>query len=290
MEERRRIVVDPLTGEVVDEESGVVLQDRAIDTGPEWRAYSYDEWMSRARAARSTGSEGVHDHGLHTYIDRPGTSIAKRLRNKLASINERIRYEEVPRTLMLILKEVWRIGRAEALPQEVIGEAGRIARKLYRFAVEKNMVLRDAAAAAVACVVTAARMFGIPLSFKELSARHLADRKMVWRYLKMIHLDLGIRSNPIKPIDVVDKIAMAMGLPEGVALVARKIVVAAARKGVATDRNPVGLAAAAVYLAAKLLNIDVTQRMFEERGIVKSATLRNSLRELVENVWIEVGM
>ncbi|MEM2757450.1 MAG: TFIIB-type zinc ribbon-containing protein, partial [Sulfolobales archaeon] len=44
------IIFDELHGEFICVETGEVIEERLIDQGPEWRAYTHEEFLDRARA------------------------------------------------------------------------------------------------------------------------------------------------------------------------------------------------------------------------------------------------
>ena len=62
------VVVDPIRGEKICQKCGVVLGERLIDVGPEWRAFTTDERNKRSRVGSPT-TYTVHDKGLSTMID-----------------------------------------------------------------------------------------------------------------------------------------------------------------------------------------------------------------------------
>ncbi|MFW5940064.1 MAG: TFIIB-type zinc ribbon-containing protein, partial [Halolamina sp.] len=62
------VVTDDDQGELVCDDCGLVLDERQIDRGPEWRAFNHSERQSKSRVGAPI-TETMHDRGLTTTID-----------------------------------------------------------------------------------------------------------------------------------------------------------------------------------------------------------------------------
>ena len=67
----KNLISDETRGEIVCNDCGLVLRQRAIDSGPEWRAFTKEEKDSRVRVG-GPSSYSVHDKGLTTTISKAG--------------------------------------------------------------------------------------------------------------------------------------------------------------------------------------------------------------------------
>ncbi len=63
-----KIVFDAERGEYICTETGEVIEERAIDQGPEWRAFTPEEKEKRSRVGGPL-NQTIHDRGLSTLID-----------------------------------------------------------------------------------------------------------------------------------------------------------------------------------------------------------------------------
>jgi len=63
------LIHDYDTGETVCGDCGLVLYGQMMDKGPEWRAFTQEEKVSRSRVGMPT-SYSVHDKGLSTAISQ----------------------------------------------------------------------------------------------------------------------------------------------------------------------------------------------------------------------------
>ena len=55
-------------GELIHEETGLIVEEEQIDPGPEWRAFTHSERQSKSRVGAPT-TKTMHDKGLTTTID-----------------------------------------------------------------------------------------------------------------------------------------------------------------------------------------------------------------------------
>ncbi|MFX0121892.1 MAG: TFIIB-type zinc ribbon-containing protein, partial [Candidatus Hodarchaeota archaeon] len=62
------VIRDPVRGEVICTNCGLVLDSHMVDQGPEWRAFTSEERDSRARTGGPIDFTR-HDKGLSTTID-----------------------------------------------------------------------------------------------------------------------------------------------------------------------------------------------------------------------------
>jgi Transcription initiation factor TFIIIB, Brf1 subunit/Transcription initiation factor TFIIB len=83
----RNLAKDESRGEVVCQDCGLVLEDKVIDQGAEWRVFSPEQGDQRARTGAPM-TVMLHDKGLSTDIDwqnkdYSGKSISSRYRSPI---------------------------------------------------------------------------------------------------------------------------------------------------------------------------------------------------------------
>ncbi|PVU77158.1 transcription initiation factor IIB, partial [Acidianus hospitalis] len=83
-----KIVFDANRGEYICTETGEVIEDKVVDQGPEWRAYTEEENRERSRAG--TINLAVHDMGLSTYMDTRAKDRIKAMRLRKLQIRSRV--------------------------------------------------------------------------------------------------------------------------------------------------------------------------------------------------------
>ncbi|ELK45577.1 transcription initiation factor TFB, partial [Haloferax sp. BAB-2207] len=107
-------------GELIHEETGIIIEEERIDPGPEWRAFNHSERQSKSRVGAPT-TQTMHDKGLTTTIDWKdkdayGRSISSKKRSQMHRLRkwqERIRTKDAgERNLQFALSEIDRMASA----------------------------------------------------------------------------------------------------------------------------------------------------------------------------------
>ncbi len=278
-----KIVRDLEIGEVICGECGLVISDRIIDTGPEWKAFSYKEISERSRAS------GVNSTFLEKSIPTRFTGIrdgtgklldAKTLAqmNRLKTYDNRSRRDDtVSRNLSIAMTELDRLSAILQLPELIKSQAAQI----YRKALEKDMIRgRSIDAFIAASIYAACRIQKMPRSLKMISEASNRDYSDVARTYRLL-----IRLMEIKiPID--DSLKFVTGIASRLKLellTERRAVeilrVAKTRQGL-SGKEPRGVAAAALYIACLEVDSRRTQKEFAVAAGTTEVTLRNRMKGL----------
>ena len=287
-----KVVYDFTKAEYICLETGEVIEDRVIDDRAEWRAFTPEERERRARTG-SPITPTVHDMGFTTaidYMDRDASGrvlVDKKYQlSKLRKWQARTRIlTSVERNLAQAMNELDRLASALNLPSYIKEEAA----KIYREAVERGLVRgRSIESVIAAAVYLACRIRKLPRTLDEIQEYTKANRKEIARCYRMLIRELGIRVTSVDPADFVPRIAHILGLPGVVVKTAIEILNKARESGVLSGKDPIGSAAAAVYLACKLHNIDASKRDVAEVAGVTEITVRNRCRELTKVIGVQV--
>ncbi|WP_276261180.1 transcription initiation factor IIB [Haloglomus litoreum] len=282
-----RLETDSEHGEVVCSDCGLVVEEDAVDRGPEWRAFDASERDSKSRVGAPT-TKMMHDKGLSTNIgwqdkDAYGNSLSSRQRQKMQRLrtwNERFRTRDSKeRNLKQALGEIDRMSSALGLPENVRETASVI----YRRALAENLLPgRSIEGVATAAVYAAARQAGVPRSLDEISVVSRVDRMELTRTYRYIVRELNLEIAPADPESYIPRFASDLELSDEVERRARDLVEDGREAGLLSGKSPVGLAAAAVYAAALLCNEKVTQSEVSEVASISEVTIRNRYKELLE--------
>ncbi len=131
-------------GEIVCEECGLVVDEKNIDHGPEWRAFNATERNEKSRVGAPT-TQTMHDKGLTTTIDWKnkdayGRSLSSDKRQRMGRLRkwqERIRTKDAgERNLQFALTETDRMASALGVPQSV----REVASVIYRRALAEDLI------------------------------------------------------------------------------------------------------------------------------------------------------
>jgi transcription initiation factor TFIIB len=281
------LVRDAEHGETVCADCGLVVEDDAVDRGPEWRAFESDERDSKSRVGAPT-TKMMHDKGLSTNIgwqnkDAYGRSLSSRQRQQMQRLrtwNERFRTRDAKeRNLKQALGEIDRMASALGLPENVRETASVI----YRRALGDDLLPgRSIEGVATASLYAAARQAGTPRSLDEIAAVSRVDKMELTRTYRYIVRELKLEIKPANPEQYVPRFASELDLSDETERRARELLRTARETGIHSGKSPVGLAAAAVYAAALLTNEKVTQSQVGEVANISEVTIRNRYKELLE--------
>ena len=287
------IIFDEERGEYICLETGEVLEHHVIDQGPEWRAFTPEEKERRSRVGGPL-TPTVHDKGLTTVIDwRDRDATGKKLEPKRRleilrwrkwQIRARIQ-SSIDRNLAQAMNELERISDLLRLPKSVREEAAVI----YRKAVEKGLVRgRSIESIVAASIYAACRRLRIPRTLDEIAEYTKAGRKEVARCYRLLLKELEVNVPIADPIDYIPRIGSQLGLQGKVMRRAAEILEQAKRKGITAGKDPAGLAAAAIYIAALLEDERRTQKEIAQVAGVTEVTVRNRYKELARELEINL--
>jgi transcription initiation factor TFIIB len=281
------LVADDEHGETVCKDCGLVVDDDAVDRGPEWRAFDASERDRKSRVGAPT-TNMMHDKGLSTNIDwrdkdAYGNSLDARQREKMQRLrkwNERFRTRDSKeRNLKQALGEIDRMASALGLPENVRETASVI----YRRALDENLLPgRSIEGVSTASVYAAARQAGVPRSLDEITDVSRVEKSEIARTYRYVVRELSLEIKPADPGSYVPRFVSSLGLSEESERRARQLLENAKEQGVHSGKSPVGLAAAAVYAASLLTNEKTTQSAVSEVADISEVTIRNRYHELLE--------
>jgi transcription initiation factor TFIIB len=280
------LVTDEEHGETVCSECGLIVEADEVDRGPEWRAFDAAERDQKARVGSPT-TEMMHDRGLSTTIDWQdrdayGKALNARQREKMKRLrtwNRRFQTRDhQERNLRQALGEIERMASALGLPENVRETASVI----YRRALEDDLLPgRSIEGVATSALYAAARQVGVPRTIDEMARVSRVDEEEFKRTYRYVVRELSLEVAPADPVSYVRRFASELGLSDDAERLAREMLEAAKTRAVHSGKNPVGLAAAAVYAAPLLTDEHVTQEAVSEVADISEVTIRNRYRELL---------
>ncbi|MDH5783146.1 MAG: transcription initiation factor IIB [Candidatus Bathyarchaeota archaeon] len=287
------LIHDYDTGETICGKCGLVLNEQMIDKGPEWRAFTQEEKASRSRVGVPT-SYSVHDKGLSTAIGRvdrdafgrklPLSTRLQMWRLRKWQIRSRV-HSSVDRNLAQAMAELDRLSDKLYIPGPVKEKAAVI----YRKALEKGLVRgRSIAAISAASLHAACRSTKTPRTLREISEASLVDKKDIARCYRLLLRELDIQMPIADPLTYISKIAEQTGISGETQGFAIEILRQARRKRVASGKDPMGLAAAALYIACLQNNEKKTQKDIAEAAGVTEVTVRNRYKSLKRQLRLEI--
>lgn len=284
-------VLDQIGEELVCVGCGHVVLKQNIEEGPEWRSFE-GEQTSRVRVGMPP-TLLMQDKGLSTIIgredeDSTGRRIvgkAKRDLNRLRKWQQRISiYNSIERNLSYALSELNKQGEKLDIPFSVLERASYI----YRMALERGLVRGRAINSIVsAALYVALRYDGIPRTLLELSVTSGVEKKELARCYRMLVRELRLKMPVVDPVKHIRKICIKGTLGKRVTLEAEKLVRLAQKRKLVAGKDPVGVAAAAIYYACVLMGAKKTQRDVAIAADMTEVTVRNRYKSLSDHLRVE---
>ncbi len=289
----KNLIHDYDSGETICGDCGLVLYEQMMDKGPEWRAFTVQEKTSRSRVGMPT-SYSIHDKGLSTtisQIDRDAFGrklpISTRLqmwRLRKWQIRSRV-HSSVDRNLSQAMSELERLSGKVSISPPLKEKAALI----YRKALDKGLVRgRSINSIAAAALYAACRQSGTPRTLRDIADASLVDRKDVARCYRLLLQELHFAMPIADSLTYVSKIAEKNGISGRTQGAAIAILADAKRRRFAAGKDPMGLAAAALYIACLQHGEKITQKDIAEASGVTEVTVRNRYKSLKKQLNLKI--
>lgn len=283
------------TNEIICNCCGLVIEERNIDRGPEWRAFNQQEREEKKRTG-SPRTLTMHDHGLTTVIgndDVGGSNKRKEQLKRMKEWDKRCKQTSKERGLKFSLAEINRITSALDLPRGIKEKSA----KWFRDAHDEGLVKgRSYEGVAAAAVYVACREDGFPRTFEEVKDVARVEQKKVQKSYQKLNRELGIQIIPPDPQNFVSRFVndVQQGVDHIPVEKFRKLENATRcyvrntkEEGGHSGRDPASVVAGSMYLAARNLQLDLTQTDIAENTPASEIAVRSSFNKQRDIFGIE---
>jgi transcription initiation factor TFIIB len=276
-------ITDLETGEIFCGDCGFVLSGRVEYSGPEWRSF-LDDKTNRGQTGAGV-SLAKHDQGLSTIINpinkdgsgKPLSVLMKKTLRRLRILDTRSHQTHVDRNLIQAFNELNRLKDKLALSDAVIERAAYI----YRKAIEHKLVRGRSISAMIASALYAAcRDTETPRTLNDVAEISNIKRKEIARCYRLLYRELDLKMPVVDPIHCVARISSLLEITEKTKRYAVKVLKTSQEHEESAGKDPMGLAAAALYLACVKNGEEMTQRDIAEASNVTEVTIRNRCKSL----------
>jgi len=284
------LITDTETGEIFCAGCGFVVSDRIENPGPERRSFS-DDGINRARTGSGT-SLAIHDKGLSTIISPTNKdATGKPLSNSMKITLNRLRiwdnrsqvHEPIDLNFRRAFSELHRLQDKLSLPDSVLEKAAYI----YRKALAKKLVRgRSISAMIGSSLYAACREAETPRTLKEVAETSNIKKGDLAHCYRLLVKELDLKMPVVDSVQNVARIASKIGLSEKTKRYAVEILRKAEENKTSSGKNPMGLAAAALYLSCAKNGENKSQRDLAEAANITEVTIRNRCKGLREMLTI----
>lgn len=191
------------------------------------------------------------------------------------------------RNLASALTEIYRIANPLNLPKNIQETAAVI----YRKAVKKRLIRgKSIQGMIIASIYLACRRCGLVRTLEEMAQASGISKIEVGRHYRFLVKKLDYYVPPVKAEGHITRLCNVLALHGKTEEVAHKIIKAARRIKLTSGRGPKGTAAAASYMASRIVGEFRTQREVAEAADITEVTIRNRYKEIMKRLLIAVRL
>ncbi|MFH0977716.1 MAG: TFIIB-type zinc ribbon-containing protein [Candidatus Woesearchaeota archaeon] len=272
-------------GEIICRSCGLVIDEKLVDFGPEWREFedSDDGQKSRVGAPiRYSSPEIATEVGSTTDI----YSMRSADRGKFFRLKkwQRRSATSMERNLNLALSEIKRVTSVLGLSGVIVEESSRI----YTLAVHKGLIRgRGIEKVVAASIYAACKIYEAPKTLYEVSYSSGVDKKEIMKAYKYVIARLGVKSKPQDPMNFLPKLCSTLKLSPKTQVKAAEIIKNAEKKQLLSGKTPISIAISSLYVASRLNKEKRTQLEMSDAAKITEVTLRNRTSELIQKLKIK---
>ncbi len=267
---------------------GYVESEPIEDSGPE-RRFSKDGHDDKSRSG-IPASLAIHDMGLATMIGqanrdamgKPLTSSMRYSMNRLRTWDSRSQmHEQMDRNLKHAFTQLGKLRDKLVLSDAIVEKAAYV----YRKAVAKGLVRgRSIEGVLAAAVYASCRDAETPRTLNDVADAINIKRKNLSKNYRLLVHELDLRIPVVNSITCMSKIANNLGLSEKVKRDALAVLKEANGMRLTAGKDPMGMAASALYISCMKYDVGVSQRQIALASGVTEVTIRNRYKDLKKSL------
>ncbi len=280
---KHKLITDDRTGEMFCSNCGKVLEGN-LDNSNDPQSHSLEDFMSQTRTGPKLSST-IHDRGLNSVIGNNKDSTGKQLStfnkirfNRLRIWDNRSKTENSSkRTLVKSLILLNALKEKLGIP----ANTAEITATLYRKAMKQGLTRgRSTSSLMAAALYVCCRQTMTPRSLQDISDVGNISKKTLQKTVRVLINRLELEVPQYDTSSFIIKLANNLGMKESTKRYALKILENIIKSGSSEGKNPMGQAAASLYLASMLKNESVNQTEFAKSSGVSSVTLRHRTKTM----------
>ena len=281
------LISDNIRGEIVCNVCGLVLSQRIVDSGPEWRAFTSEEARIKSRVG-SPINLTLYDKGLSTTIDRKNKdAFGKSINPQTISNFHRLRkwhtrtrrIKSAEKNLAYAMSQLDRL----ASQLKMSKDSKILAAYILRKAVNKKLTAgRSIEALLLAAIYISWKSYNIPKTFDDFNDLLPIQKSKISRYSRLLSKELNIKIGVPSPKIYISRFSTELNLSGKVQNRAFELLKLAEKDGFLIGKSPIGIAGAAIYAATLLEGERRSQREISLAIKVTEPTLRKYYKKLIK--------
>ncbi|XP_076346933.1 transcription initiation factor IIB-like isoform X2 [Tachypleus tridentatus] len=268
------LIEDYRAGDMVCPECGLVIGDRVVDVGTEWRTFNNEKSTNDPTRVGVAENPLLNGSDLSTVVGK-GTGDASFDESGTAKYQNRRTMSSSDRALTNAFREINNMADRINLTKTIVDRANSLFKQVHD---GKTLKGRSNDAIASSCLYIACRQEGVPRTFKEICAVSKVSKKEIGRCFKLILKALETSVDLITTGDFMSRFCSNLGLPNTVQRAATHIARKAVELDIVPGRSPISVAAAAIYMASQASEDKKSQKEIGDIAGVADVTIRQSYK------------
>jgi len=263
---------------------GLVLVQNMADFSHESHGYTQEEFLTQSRTGPPT-SLTMNDKGLSTIIGNNVDSSGHKLSSRTKFDFFRLRVwdkRSKSRSASTLSKAFTLLNGMKtklAIPDNVVENAAYI----YRKALNKKLVRGRTTSVMISSALYAAcRETNTPRTLKDIAETMNIKKGTLAACYRLLIKELDLKMPVVDSVQNVARIASKIGLSEKTKRLAIEILREAEENNISAGKNPMSLAATALYISCVKMGENYSQKDLAEAANITGVTIRNRHKELLE--------
>ena len=291
---KNEMITDAYTGEIACGSCGIVSSDQIVDQGSESVGSNPNDYMNNSRVGAKRSLKMI-DMGLSTIIEAKDRDVTgkplslenRRMFYRLRMWDRNSRSAASSKSFQKAFILLDAISSKLALPESVVEETAYLFRKI---AARKILAGRSTSAMLCATIYITCRITDTPRTLQDVVEAGNIKKKVLQRTYRFLAKELDLSPEAYSPSEFVTRIAKGLTLSEKTQRLAFKILDLCAKKQVSASKNPMAMAAAAVYLASTITVEGVSQLKISKISGISAVTIRERRKEIVMKIGdVKIG-
>jgi transcription initiation factor TFIIB len=286
------LITDLTTGEIACSHCGAVVPEMSIDETDQSSYTSGDEYLNNSRTGQKISLK-MADMGLSTIIeskdrDSTGRTLSTENRRMFYRLRMWDRNSRFANTNQSYVKAFTLLDGLKAklgLSDAVVEQTAYLFRKIT---LKKILAGRSTVGMICATAYIACRLTNTPRTIQDVASAGNIKRKQLQSIYRFLLQELEIYPESYSPTEFVTRISNESNVSEKTKRHAMKILVKSQKIGITTSKNPMAMAAAALYIASLKNHEDLSQTRISKISGISSVTIRDRAKEINDNFGGEV--
>ncbi len=291
---KNEMITDAYTGEIACGSCGIVSSDQIVDQGSESVGSNPNDYMNNSRVGAKRSLKMI-DMGLSTIIEAKDRDVTgkplslenRRMFYRLRMWDRNSRSAASSKSFQKAFILLDAISSKLGLPESVVEETAYLFRKI---AARKILAGRSTSAMLCATIYITCRITDTPRTLQDVVDAGNIKKKVLQRTYRFLAKELDLSPEAYSPSEFVARISKGLTLSQKTQRLAFKILDLCAKKQVSTSKNPMAMAAAAVYLASTITVERVSQLKISKISGISAVTIRERKKEIVMKIGdVKIG-